>query len=691
MPSHTICCTCGNILKLANAVAGAKAVCSRCQKVWTVPELPNAPQVPAPALSRRPIVVRKSSSHVGAIAVIAIIVIGGFPAIFFLKGKSEVAPPSQPVAKAPLPPLPPPDPPLRAPRGADPHPITLPPPPPPKSPPPPAPVASPLPADAPLPAREVMANQDLQAELDLLIYRINTTALTARVLELRGKKAEAEPLHESLKKFDVELSGFLKRLEREGLKKHVPDHFLPGDKITHFGTQDFAKLGAEGSEKVLVRFLGGLKVGSRARIAVRRGDDFAELDVIYHTRPKELFSIIQVAGIVPGQGGDDKDPEKAAAPPEPPSKRLPEALKILTDALLRLPASDRERAAIILRESYAGARAPAVLFVAANYLAFTDEALGIDPAGSEALQAYFNAVKFVEMESFDRPRHLAALAELKARISAVRTANMPAAELLFRFAAAHAADSGAAEADVQKAGEGLGLRRTADDKRWGDALSVLKADIVAEILAGRPKDVWRRFDDTWRHHDDFGVRLLGAWLLATETFGRNNGGYDRVAAGLRTIGKGMSKAQIAHVEALADGVDALAKCVKCKGSGQITCPKCGGDGKLDVKCQKCDGKGTYEKGGGTVMCRECLGKGVHKDVDCACARTSGKLTCPDCKGKMWTLQLADADISKVATLKDCEACAGFGLPPVGVALSCPGCFGLGKTLVPASDPKKTLK
>ncbi|HEU4335170.1 MAG TPA: hypothetical protein VFT32_11795, partial [Candidatus Eisenbacteria bacterium] len=131
MASHTICCTCGNILKLANAVAGAKAVCSRCQKIWTVPELPNEPQAPAPAISRRPIVVRKKSSPTAAIAIVAAVVVGvGIGAAVLMKGEPE-APPAPPVAKAPPPPLPPPEPPLRAPRGPDPHVIDVPPPAPP--------------------------------------------------------------------------------------------------------------------------------------------------------------------------------------------------------------------------------------------------------------------------------------------------------------------------------------------------------------------------------------------------------------------------------------------------------------------------------------------------------------------------------------------------------------------------------
>ncbi len=689
MAVHTICCTCGNILKLAHAVAGAKAVCSRCQKIWTVPELPVSAPAAAPAAARRPLVVKKESSPATTIVIIAVLVVGvgvGAGAFFLSGGGSNPSSPP-PVAKAPPPPLPAPEPPFRAPR-TDPAPppvIPLAPPPPP---------APPPPADPPPPSeRKVMTNRDRQAELDLLIYRINTLGLVARVLELRGKKAEAEPLTETMAGFVLELDKFLRRVREEGHDPFVPDYLRPRDVISHFNKHDFGKLDAAAREKVLVRFLGGLTAGSRARIGVRRGaDDFADLDIIYHQRPKELFSIMNVASIVPGQGGDAKDPEgPVAAPPEPPSKRLPEGLKILTDALLRLPAADRERAAGILKDAFTGARAPSVLFVAAVYLSLSDEASGIDAAGTEALQGYFNVVKVVEIESFDRPRHLAALADLKTRIPALKAKSPQAAEVLLRFAAAHAADSGAPEADIQLVAEGLGLKRTADGKRWGDAVSVLKADLAGEILAGKVKEAWRRFDDTLRHHDDFGVRLLGAWLLAVETFERNQGGYDRLAAGLRFIGKEASKSQVAHVEALAAGVDALAKCDKCKGSGQITCPKCGGDGKLDVTCQRCEGKGTYEKGGGTVMCRECLGKGKHTDVPCSCARTSGKITCPDCKGKMWATQLAKADLSKVANVTACLTCNGRGLPPVGVALVCPTCFCLARIFVPAADPNKTLK
>jgi hypothetical protein len=189
MPSHTICCTCGNILKLANAIAGAKVVCSRCQKIWTVPELPAQAGGSVPSASRRPVVVRKKSSPAGTIAaLLGLGVAVAIGAVFLLKGDSTPPTTDAPVAKKSPAPLPAPEPPYRAPR-TEPEPVVAPPP----------PAVEPAPPPAPLPPRkDVLANPTLQEELDLLIYRINTTGLTARVLELRGKKAEAAPLNAAM-------------------------------------------------------------------------------------------------------------------------------------------------------------------------------------------------------------------------------------------------------------------------------------------------------------------------------------------------------------------------------------------------------------------------------------------------------------------------------------------------------------
>ena len=82
MASHTICCTCGNIIKLANAIAGAKTVCSRCQKVWTVPAQAAQGQAPAPS-PRRPVVVKKKSSSAGTVGVVLFLAAAVGGGLFF--------------------------------------------------------------------------------------------------------------------------------------------------------------------------------------------------------------------------------------------------------------------------------------------------------------------------------------------------------------------------------------------------------------------------------------------------------------------------------------------------------------------------------------------------------------------------------------------------------------------------------
>lgn len=378
------------------------------------------------------------------------------------------------------------------------------------------------------------------------------------------------------------------------------------------------------------------------------------------------------------------------APVAPPSDPSAGALAVLVDPFRRTPPADRSRAAVELLGRVRRSKSPSALFMGGRYLSSSDQDWSLTPGAIDALQAYFKESKIVEIEAFDVARHLAALKVLAARIPEVRAKSPGSEALLMEFASAHAADSGAPVADVVQAAQGLGLRQTADGRRWGSEAAALRADLAMEAATGRARYAWKRFDEKLSHHDNFGIRYLGAWLLTLETLEKNEGGYDRLAAGWRAIAKGQGPGIVDHVGALAAGIEAAAKCTGCK-TGRVACTRCGGDGKLDMTCARCDGKGEYDKGGERVMCRDCLGKGVFKDVPCGCARANNQIECPKCKGKTWLAAIPDPGPAKVATFSSCEMCAGLGMPPVGVAVTCADCFGLGKLLVPAADPEKTLR
>ena len=78
----------------------------------------------------------------------------------------------------------------------------------------------------------------------------------------------------------------------------------------------------------------------------------------------------------------------------------------------------------------------------------------------------------------------------------------------------------------------------------------------------------------------------------------------------------------------------IEKCATCRGSGKITCPRCKGSQK--ESCGVCHGRGytpDYRYGSLACMC----GNGK---VDCYNCREfgvfpTGKVICPDCKGKKY--------------------------------------------------------
>jgi hypothetical protein len=125
-------------------------------------------------------------------------------------------------------------------------------------------------------------------------------------------------------------------------------------------------------------------------------------------------------------------------------------------------------------------------------------------------------------------------------------------------------------------------------------------------------------------------------------------------------------------------------CSTCRGKGEVDCQKCSGDGDVETPCPRCAGQGKLdcartECEKGQRACRSCGGKGLIREkvlvvqggfttrvkpcstcrgsgfLDCRYCE-SGKLNCPECRGKKQRLSA-------------CAACEGSG------RLACPRCAG----------------
>jgi len=636
MAEHSVCCTCGNIIRVRGARPGDDVSCSRCGRTWPVPVTAPPQRKAAP---RR--VVRHARRSSRLVVPAAGIAIAAIVVVILAVPRT----PDEPQAIAPPPPEP-----SR-----------------------PAAAATPdaaKPADVPprvlpsaLEEARKPATGDPQANLDLQLYRLNTAAIVARILELRGAGDAAAELRADMAAFAAQRDETLAHMRGEGRDPHVPDHCRPDDVILHVDRHELAKLSPAAADRALSAFVASIRAGSRARVVVRRGGDVAEFDLVYHTRPKELQVILQRADIVPAAG----DERTTGC----------DGLTVLVNAARRATPSERIAAS---QDLAAKAGTSAVLAVAAHYLAFDDARWDVK---SDGLQTYFDAARVADVAAFDAGKHLSALGWLAVRLPDVRAKDPGAARMMSLFAAAHAGDAsrlGAGASDVARAAAAAGLAKCGDV--WGDDVSALQLQLAREAVGARLSGTLAKFDAKFRNHPEFGVRFLAAYQILVETIERNSGGYDKLVAALRAVGRSAPAGAAEQLEALAANVERLGRCAQCE-NGRIKCPKCGGDGKADVKCPECDGAGRYEKNGGMKMCPRCNGKGLFRDVACGCVRTGCRVECPGCRGKLWFAQAPDASLTRVLTLGHCARCDGRGTSIERVALPCVECHGLGRRVVPA--------
>ncbi len=112
---------------------------------------------------------------------------------------------------------------------------------------------------------------------------------------------------------------------------------------------------------------------------------------------------------------------------------------------------------------------------------------------------------------------------------------------------------------------------------------------------------------------------------------------------------GETNESLAYVKGKIDEID---ECAECDDEGFLVsmqdCHICGGDGKREVPCSRC-------KGRGEEVCPTCLGEGIEvlrtsfgrRYITCTTCHEVGHITCQKCRGSKLEYRL-------------CDACKGIG-------------------------------
>jgi len=140
----------------------------------------------------------------------------------------------------------------------------------------------------------------------------------------------------------------------------------------------------------------------------------------------------------------------------------------------------------------------------------------------------------------------------------------------------------------------------------------------------------------------------------------------------------------AHLaKSLEEAVAMSQKCRRCKGTANVTCSGCKGEGKVPETCPTCRGKKGFPcgacgrdgklkcptcRGEGSQRCRRCNGSGKVNVATgirrCATCKGRGKVNCSSCGGRRFVR---------------CRVCGGSGVAP------CKTCGGKGVVFKPCPD------
>jgi serine/threonine-protein kinase len=201
-----------------------------------------------------------------------------------------------------------------------------------------------------------LSTQDRRRQLDYYMQIINLCGIAAGYCDARGKTTEAEQLRATLTETQVKLDRLVGSLKEEGQNPFVDETLTAQDQLVYFEDQKLDGASKPRIAAILGTFAAKVHAGSRARVVLLRNGESREFLIRFDERPKDLNSILQVAGLIPGQTVEEpadavvKMPDPAPVPKpaaleKPLLDPLPDAKPPLPSAG-SMPVAPRKKAAL---------------------------------------------------------------------------------------------------------------------------------------------------------------------------------------------------------------------------------------------------------------------------------------------------------------------------------------------------------
>jgi hypothetical protein len=270
--------------------------------------------------------------------------------------------------------------------------------------------------------------------------------------------------------------------------------------------------------------------------------------------------------------------------------------------------------------------------------------------------------------------HRAALDTLVAIVEKTKTTSQ-AHDALRVFAVVHLSALGD-QANAAHAGR-LGFTRV--EGRWGTADQHTHAAVAHGFE--HPEKLDASVEATARGSASFGARYAALLAKLQRTLAQRQN-HEAMFQELAGAGAGGGpRGAVEHLKALAMSFKAAVYCKECK-SGKLVCPQCKGKKRVDAKCPDCGGEGRLKStgdvgAGATQRCNLCNASGLIKDSACPTCSKSGAVDCGKCAGSPW-FDRACSGAGCRGGKRPCSACKG----KTRIDVTCKECGGGGRIKAP---------